>query len=119
MPSARADPECGREDMAVPRWCPRAGRYQLRCERYAEERGWVGPWGWDGVDIDDPRAAPLPDMVIEVDPVAVAGRSPQRSTTRASCWGSWAARRRRWPSATRCWVAMATTPRCASRSRRR
>lgn len=51
---------------------PPPGRYQTRCERYAEQRGWVGPWGWDGLDIDDPAATPLPDVADQVDPVAIA-----------------------------------------------
>jgi hypothetical protein len=51
---------------------PPPGRYQARCERYAEQQGWVGPWRWDGVDIDDPGATPPPDVADQVDPVAIA-----------------------------------------------
>lgn len=48
-------------------WRTVPGRYQARAERYAEARGWVPPWCWEGVDLDDPNAAPHP--VAEADPV--------------------------------------------------
>lgn len=31
-------------------------------ERNAEAHGWPAPWQWDGVDIDDPQANPLPEV---------------------------------------------------------
>lgn len=51
-------------------WRTPPGRYQARAERYAEARGWVPPWRWDGRDIDDPAASPAPEPV-DVDQVAV------------------------------------------------
>lgn len=51
-------------------WRTPPGRYQARAERYAEARGWVPPWRWDGRDIDDPAASPAPELV-DVDQVAV------------------------------------------------
>jgi transcriptional regulator with XRE-family HTH domain len=53
-------------------WRTPPGLYQARCERYAERRGWIGPWRWDGLDIDDPTAAPPPDVIDQLDPVALA-----------------------------------------------
>jgi transcriptional regulator with XRE-family HTH domain len=51
---------------------PPPGRYQTRCERYAEQRGWVAPWRWDGLDIDDPAATARPDLADQADDVAIA-----------------------------------------------
>lgn len=37
------------------------GRYVLRVTRHATRHGYVEPWRWDGVDIDDPAAVPIGD----------------------------------------------------------
>lgn len=51
-------------------WHTPPGRYQARTERYAEARGWVPPWRWDGLDLDDPAAEPHPQLA-DVDQVAI------------------------------------------------
>ncbi len=64
-------------------WRTPPGRYQARAERYAEARGWVPPWRWDGVDMDDPEAQP-PEELVDVDQVAIeqtiAGRRVSLTT---------------------------------------
>jgi len=52
-------------------WRTPPGRYQARAERYAETRGWVAPWRWDGVVLDDPAAVPRTDTDMDVDEVAI------------------------------------------------
>jgi transposase len=53
-------------------WRTPPGRYQARAERYAAAQGWRPPWDWDGVDLDDPAAAPLEHgAVADVDQVAI------------------------------------------------
>lgn len=52
-------------------WRTPGGRYQARSERYAQARGWVPPWRWDGVDIDDPDARPVTEPE-DIDDVAIA-----------------------------------------------
>lgn len=43
-----------------------------RTRRWAERAGWVEPWRWDGVDMDDPAAQPAPlPAVGDLDEVAV------------------------------------------------
>jgi transposase len=51
-------------------WRTPPGRYQARAERYAETRGWVAPWRWDGLDLDDPATEPHPPAA-DVDQVAI------------------------------------------------
>jgi transcriptional regulator with XRE-family HTH domain len=49
-----------------------------RSERYAERHQWMPPWRWDGADIDDPAAEPLPDTAIPDEIAiseAIAGRA--------------------------------------------
>ena len=51
-------------------WRTPPGRYQARAEGYAEAQGWVPPWRWHGVELDDPDATPVPDLG-EIDQVAI------------------------------------------------
>ncbi len=51
-------------------WRTPPGRYQARSERYAESRGWLPPWRWDGVDIDDPAAQPVA-VCEDIDHIAI------------------------------------------------
>jgi hypothetical protein len=52
-------------------WRTPPGRYQTRCEHHAAQQGWVGPWRWDGLDIDDPAATAPPEPADQIDPVAI------------------------------------------------
>ena len=52
-------------------WRTPLGRYRARAERYAEARGWVPPWRWDGLDLDDPAAEPHHPQLADVDQVAI------------------------------------------------
>jgi hypothetical protein len=52
-------------------WRTPPGCSTTRSERYAERHGWVPPWLWDGIDIDDPAAKPLPDRPI-LDDIAIS-----------------------------------------------
>lgn len=47
-------------DVLWPLESPPAGRGSSYAATVAERRGWVAAWRWDGVDIDDPAAVPLP-----------------------------------------------------------
>ena len=53
-------------------WRTPPGRYQARCEQHAAQQGWVGPWRWDGLDIHDPAATPPPELLDQIDDVAIA-----------------------------------------------
>lgn len=52
-------------------WRTPPGSYQARSERYADERGRVPPWRWDGVAIDDPAARPVAEPDEAIDDVAI------------------------------------------------
>jgi hypothetical protein len=43
-------------------------------ERRAESAGWAAPWQWDGIDIDDPRAVPLPEATEVSESTGIAAK---------------------------------------------
>jgi hypothetical protein len=53
-------------------WRTPPGHYQARSERYAAARGWIEPWRWDGLNVDDPATLPHGEDMVDVDAVAVA-----------------------------------------------
>lgn len=62
-------------------WRTPTGRFQLLVTRHAERQGWVESYRWDGVDMDDPAAMPLPLDLPVFDVVLVeqimAGKGPR------------------------------------------
>lgn len=50
---------------------PPPGRSSTYAANKAARSGWAGPWQWDGVDIDDPAAVPVPDDAGGLDEVLV------------------------------------------------
>ena len=52
-------------------WRTPPGRYHVRSERHAQRHRWPEPWQWEGVDLDDPDAAPPPDRDV-LDEIAIA-----------------------------------------------
>lgn len=50
---------------------PGADRDHARTETWARKHAWIPAWRWDGVDLDDPSAEPLPEQV-DMDEVAIA-----------------------------------------------
>lgn len=52
-------------------WRTPTNRHPLRSGRHAEREGWIPPWRWHGVDLDDPGAEPLA-LPSQVDEVAVS-----------------------------------------------
>lgn len=50
---------------------PPPGYSSDRAQRTAEAAGWAASWRWEGIDIDDPAAEPLPDGADELDEVLV------------------------------------------------